>query len=702
MESVLWYVVPLGIAMALSILPILAVVLLLLSPNPVPVSVGYAAGWALGVLTLATVFTIGARLIPPDVSASVPTWVHAVEIALGAVLMGWAVISAVRSRRRPSGSSAPSWTGVLESLGPRRAFAFGLAMNVRPKNLTLAVAAGLAIGAASLDVPGSALAVVIFTILGVSTVAGLVLAFLFGSRRVRPALEGLSEWLVSHAQVVLWISTFLVGAILVAIGVGHLVSPTPAPEDDEPAATAEQWDFVSRPDLTPPVISVTHTGGDASVFAPDTYAFLGPKDLDDGSAMQGAEIVDAAGDPVWVLNTGEDSAFDVRVQDYLGQDVLTYWVGESGFHGQGEVIVLDDTYTELTRVTTSGSIGPGQADMHETTITPAGTMLLIAYITEPADLTAVGGPEDGYVLAGHVQEVDIATGEAIFEWSSLDEVPVTESQYELPEDGGTIDKPYDYIHLNAVSLDGDDGFLVSARNTWTVYRLDRASATIDWRLGGSASDIEIAEDAQFAWQHDAHRRDDGTITLFDNESPSLAAVSRGLRLSVDEDAGTASLVTEYLPSGERVSTTQGNVQQLPNGNVVVGWGSQPYYSEFSADGDLLYDATFTAGTSYRAYVFPWSATPAESPTAVLSDASSDPEDPAPTVYVSWNGATEVASWRILSGDSDTTASVVTAHRRTGFETALPLPAGTVLGAYTAVQALDAYGDVLGTTTLTTN
>ena len=124
---------------------------------------------------------------------------------------------------------------------------------------------------------------------------------------------------------------------------------------------------------------------------------------------------------------------------------------------------------------------------------------------------------------------------------------MTESRHVLDEDGGTRAEPYDYIHLNAVSLDGDDGFLVSARNTSTVYRLDRESASVDWRLGGHSSDFEIDGDAEFAWQHDAHRRADGTITLFDNQSEDDAGWSRGLRLAVDEDAMTASLVAQYTP-----------------------------------------------------------------------------------------------------------------------------------------------------------
>ncbi|QPE06168.1 GAP family protein [Microbacterium schleiferi] len=96
-------------------------------------------------------------------------------------------------------------------------------MNVRPKNLTLAVAAGLAIGSASLDVVGSSLAVLIFTAVAVSTVAALVLAYVFGSQSVRPRLERFSDWLVANSSLVLNLSVVLLGALLVGIAVVNLV-----------------------------------------------------------------------------------------------------------------------------------------------------------------------------------------------------------------------------------------------------------------------------------------------------------------------------------------------------------------------------------------------------------------------------------------------------------------------------------------------
>lgn len=221
-DSVLWYVLPLGLATALSLFPILAVVLFLLSPSPVPTSIGYLAGWSSGILILATLFTLGARLIPPSTSERMPPWAHVVEIVLGLALVVGGLWRVVAARRRAKPASVPSWAKAMDRIGPGRAFAFGIAMNVRPKNLTLALAAGLAIGSASLNVVGSSLAVLLFTAVAVSTVAALVLSYVFGSRSVRPRLQRLSDWLVGNSALVLDASVVLVGVLLIGIGIVNL------------------------------------------------------------------------------------------------------------------------------------------------------------------------------------------------------------------------------------------------------------------------------------------------------------------------------------------------------------------------------------------------------------------------------------------------------------------------------------------------
>jgi hypothetical protein len=330
-----------------------------------------------------------------------------------------------------------------------------------------------------------------------------------------------------------------------------------------------------------------------------------------------------------------------------------------------------------------------KGDHHEFLITPQDTALLDIYgKVHNVDLSPVGGPRDGKVLEGIVQEVDIETGEVLFEWHSLEHVGLDEAYSEPPDNPKW---PYDYFHINSVEVDHDSNLLVSARRTSTVYKIDRESGEVIWRLGGKKSDFEMGPGTRFAYQHDARRQPDGTITIFDNGDAKIDDQSYGLVLELDEDEMSATLLRKYPhPEGE-ICGTQGSMQVLPNGNVFVGWGSNPLFSEFSKDGDLLFNATFPPEVeSYRAFRFPWSGQPDDDP-AVAAEPGLDDEV---TLYASWNGATEVTSWRVLAGPGpDQLRPVGSAAPRDGFETAISVDTSEP---YVGVQARDRSGRVLAT------
>jgi Arylsulfotransferase (ASST) len=484
--------------------------------------------------------------------------------------------------------------------------------------------------------------------------------------------------------------------------------------------------FLSRPDLLPPEVALTEGPAWSDEYGQsEELTFLTPN-YGSGTPSDGAVILDARGELVWMSPSREDVSddeyFDLRVQEYRGEPVLTVYRGTSDQgRGDGEVIVLDQSYEEIARVTTGGALGPGQADFHDSTITPEDTMLIGAYVVTPADLSEVGGPADGYAEDAVIQEVDIATGEIRFEWSALDHVPLTETmldfgqeQAELDEEAadegteapqlGTEDEPFDYFHVNSIAEDHDGALLVSARHTNAVYRIDRATGEVGWTLGGSAGDFRMGEGAPFAWQHDARRAPDGTLTLLDNHAGGHAddASSRGLRLALDEEAMTAEVATEYLPPAERKASSMANAQQLPDGNMHIGWGARPSYSEFTADGELIYDVCHGdecyggeyegGGGSYRAYKFAWEGRPASDPDVVVHE-----QDGERVAYASWNGATEVTHWRLVAGPDADSASERAVVERTSFETAIPQSGAE---RFTAVEALDAEGKVLATVVTT--
>jgi hypothetical protein len=232
--------------------------------------------------------------------------------------------------------------------------------------------------------------------------------------------------------------------------------------------------------------------------------------------------------------------------------------------------------------------------------------------------------------------------------------------------------------------------LISARNTWTGYKVDYRSGAVQWRLGGSRSSFRMGGGTSFAWQHDLQVRSDGAITLFDNEAgPPVGTQSRLIAIRLNRTS--ARLASRIVHSPLLIAAYEGNNQTLPNGNVFTGWGQQPIFSEFDSRGRLLFDARFNAPTpTYRAFRLPWRGQPKTTPSIAPVSTSSR----TVTVFTTWNGATEVAYWRVLAGSLPTkVTSRVRTVRKVIFET--PIHA-TTRDRYVAVQALDRGGRVLAT------
>jgi hypothetical protein len=277
----------------------------------------------------------------------------------------------------------------------------------------------------------------------------------------------------------------------------------------------------------------------------------------------------------------------------------------------------------------------------------------------------------------------------LFEWHSLDHVPVVESYRTNTDSSGNID----YFHLNSIGVDADDNLLISARHTSTVYKLDRKTGRVIWRLGGMKSDFQMGPGATFNFQHDIRHHTDGTYTLFDNGatgtgSQAAEPMSRPIRLKLDAKGMTATLMQTYETTTPRLASALGNLQQQPHGGVFVGWGAAGAFSEFAPNGQVLYDVDFPSGVeSYRAYRFPWTGSPRTSPTVAATNQGNGQM----SVYASWNGATEVAHWQLNAGSAARRLSAVTRVARTGFETAIAAP----VAPYVSVTALDSAGHALG-------
>jgi hypothetical protein len=452
----------------------------------------------------------------------------------------------------------------------------------------------------------------------------------------------------------------------------------PAPFDQAtPPAERGVRAFRSRPDLRPPAVEVRT----AAAGAEPGMVFVAPKR---GATQQGPMIVDQRGALVWFEPLpGDQQAFDFRAQTYRGEPVLTWWQGRMRiYRGVGVGRIVDSSYRPVATVRAANDY---ELDAHELQLTPAGTALIISYVPVAWDLSDLGGRRDAVVEDNVVQEIDVDTGELRFEWHALGTIGLGESYRPAPQNARQIHDPF---HLNSVALDADGNLLVSARHANAIYKLDRRTGEILWRLGGKRSSFEMEPGAAFALQHDARRRADGAITLFDNvsEDPSERdKASRGLALRLDQRADTAAVAQAWEHPEGLLSATQGSTQSLDGGGAFVGWGGrQPFFTEFAADGRTLFDARFVRDDveSYRAYRGTWRGSGDGRPSVVAARSGRQT-----SVWVSWNGATEVASWRVHPDRGP----VVTAPRRR-FETAIRLQgrAGAVV-----VEALDASGAVLG-------
>jgi hypothetical protein len=255
----------------------------------------------------------------------------------------------------------------------------------------------------------------------------------------------------------------------------------------------------------------------------------------------------------------------------------------------------------------------------------------------------------------------------------------------------TPEADFDYFHLNSIEVDQDDNLLISARNTWSVYKIDRETGEVMWRLGGKMSDFEMGPGTGLAYQHDARRQLDGTIIIFDNgAAPKVHDRSRGIVVELDLEAMKAILVREHTyPDETLLAGFLGNMQTLEGGNVFVGWGSEPFLSEFGPDGELLFDAKLPSEyMSYRSYRLEWKGYPADRP-AMVAERRSGGEI---TLYASWNDATEVAEWKVLAGAAPERLRSVATAPLEDFETSASVRTEEP---YIAVRARDRSGRELG-------
>jgi hypothetical protein len=456
-----------------------------------------------------------------------------------------------------------------------------------------------------------------------------------------------------------------------SFGVAESASAGQAGDLSAPAAGPTQF-FHSRPDLHPPLIG----------FTPDSDLTSGDIFLSPTHGRQpGAMILSPQGRLLWF--EPRRTVYNLEVQRYLGKPVLTWWEGH--WLRAGEDVILNQSYRTVAVLHAREGY---TSDLHEFQITPQGTALVDIFSPVRANLSALGGSAHGTVMDCIIQELDIRTGRLLWEWHALGHIPLSAAYAPVPKDTS----PFDYFHINSIQQLPSGNLLISSRSDWAVYKINKQTGNVIWALGGKHPSFAMGPGTNFEWQHDAHLDPDGTLTLFDDAgSPLEEHQSSAKVMAVDTTAKTVTLIHRFTHSPRLESSLAGSVQTLPNDYYIVGWGSQPEFSEYTPGGQLVFDGRFPYGNySYRAYRFPWTGHPLTRPALAVSAASGK----ATMLYASWNGATHVTYWQALAGTTPSTLTPAGSRVPwSNFETPIRV-AGR--HAYWAVEALDEGGHVLAT------
>ncbi|TGO40719.1 hypothetical protein BHYA_0033g00730 [Botrytis hyacinthi] len=471
---------------------------------------------------------------------------------------------------------------------------------------------------------------------------------------------------------------------LVPILLGRLINATP---ETFPYIQSTEFDagdygaypnrtYTTRPDLISPRLNILQ--GDPRCDD-GLYTMISLRGDKVHTTGQSPMIHDHQGNLVW-MNASYGETFGLNVQRFKDVDYLTFWQGDDsvGGHGEGVYILLSSQYKEAYRLTAGNN---ALGDLHKFHITPEGTALVTQYTLKEMDIQYRRRTRKGWVWDSVIQEINIETNEIIFEWHASEHFNTEDSYFPAGSAGLRSSHGYDFFHINSIDKDGLGNYLISSRYYQSVSYIDGKTGKILWELGGKRNcfkDLSDGKATAFSWQHDARWTTDRKgITLFDNGAryglrPQVES-SRAIHISLDLEAMTAEIVREFVNPRKILSASQGSMQVLENGNVMVGYGYNAAWTEYSSEGEVLCDVhigsqkTFNTGAvqTYKVLKHAWIGRP---------DTVPDVKVVQNNVYVSWNGATEVRGW-VLEGaktdrgeEGEEEFQMVAEVQKSGFET----------------------------------
>lgn len=381
------------------------------------------------------------------------------------------------------------------------------------------------------------------------------------------------------------------------------------------------------------------------------------------------------------------------------------------------------------------------ADGHEFYLTPQCTGIFAAFQAYQTDLewqnitNITGG---GWLLDSYFQEVDIVTSEILFEWRASKFINITDTYWNssIYDEGFSEERGFDWFHINSIQKDHLGNYLVNSRHMHAMYYVSGATGNVIWRLGGKRNDWKdmsggLATD--FEWQHHARWLDDSLtrISVYDNHGTAMhlesGRPSRGIVLRLDYEKREVWLDHEYTATHHITAFREGSMQVLNDGpspgNALVGYGFEPAWTEYSQNGTVIWDVTFSPLTlnryspdNYRVLKLNWTGAPDYMPNIAPGpppDYEFVPERSSfdirridehggnltnNTAYFSWNGATEVRSWVVLASNETSDLSIASHFwaevQKIGFEENVFMGNGSV---YVTALAINCRDEVLGQT-----
>jgi threonine/homoserine/homoserine lactone efflux protein len=216
-------ILPLAIGVAIGVLPIIAIILMLLTPRARSNGLAFVAGWVLGLVVVGGVVLVIANAAGVSSSSGPSTAAYAVKLTFGVLFL---LLAGKQWRGRPApGEQAPppKWMAALDTFGPGKSLGLGAALSgVNPKNLVLTIAAAASIAQAGLPGVQQVGVLAVFIVLGSVTVAAPLVIYLAMGAKAAGILEGWRTWLAGHNAAIMLVLFLVFGVLLVGQGIAGL------------------------------------------------------------------------------------------------------------------------------------------------------------------------------------------------------------------------------------------------------------------------------------------------------------------------------------------------------------------------------------------------------------------------------------------------------------------------------------------------